>query len=416
MNWTWLANQATRICLVGLFVTLVVSVSQAAAPILPVCSWPFEASGQGLTNIGMPDTNATYWVMPLDTSNWKAMVIHGTYPQARFFNFNTYTATGSLIGTLYDTQIAPDSGSWNPFATPTGTGAQDYTVEISPSNLGSGNFLSAGGGGFAFVVYRVYLADPGLDRTGGVGVPTVSLVDQSGNTRTLQSCPFASAETSLPNLIVLLRTSGFTDAANFLEQILTAANQALGGGTCSVSSKNPNPVTFPATSGAGFFPNPQTTYLQTGNLCFQPGQVLVVRGKAAVYPNTYTSPPGSVFQPAFDGQIQLRYWSMCNNDGTIPYPAVACQADAMTDLDQNQFYTYVISGDMSPPSGLPSGTTWLPWGSTSLPITLIFRNLLPEPGFTASGAYVPVGVFCSEEGFTQYGWQGCFNAAGVPAP
>jgi hypothetical protein len=319
MNWNWSANQATRICLAGLFVTLAVSVSQAAASILPVCSWPFEVSGQGLTNVATPDTNATYWVMPLDTSNWKEMVIHGTYPQARFFNFNTYTAAGSLIGTLYDAQIAPDSGSWNPFAMPTGTGAQDYTVEISPNNLGSGNFLSAGGGGFAFIVYRVYLADPGLDRTGGVGVPAVSLVDQSGNTRTLQPCPFASAETSLPNLIVLLRTSGFADAANFLEQILTAANQAVGGGTCSVSSKNPNPVTFPAaTSGVGFFPNPQTTYLQTGNLCFQPGQVLVIRGKAPVYPNTYTSPPGSVFQPAFDGQIQLRYWSMCNNDGTIP--------------------------------------------------------------------------------------------------
>jgi hypothetical protein len=39
-------------------------------------------------------------------SNWKATVIHGTYRQARFFNFNTYTATGSLIGTLYDAQIA----------------------------------------------------------------------------------------------------------------------------------------------------------------------------------------------------------------------------------------------------------------------------------------------------------------------
>jgi hypothetical protein len=106
MNWNWLANQVTRICLAGLLVTLAVSVSHAAAPLLPVCSWPFEVSGQGLTNIATPDTNATYWVMPLDTSNWKAIVIHGTYPQARFFNFNTYTATGSLIGTLYDAQIA----------------------------------------------------------------------------------------------------------------------------------------------------------------------------------------------------------------------------------------------------------------------------------------------------------------------
>jgi hypothetical protein len=86
MNWNWPANQATRICLAGLFVTLAVSVSQAAAPILPVCSWPFETSGQGLTN-GTPDTNATYWVMPLDTRNWKAMVIHGTYPQTRFVNW-----------------------------------------------------------------------------------------------------------------------------------------------------------------------------------------------------------------------------------------------------------------------------------------------------------------------------------------
>jgi hypothetical protein len=88
----------------------------------------------------------------------------------------------------------------------------------------------------------------------------------------------------------------------------------------------------------------------------------------------------------------------------------------MTDLDQNQFYTYVISDHTSPPTGLPSGTTWLPWKSTSLPITLIFRNLLPEPGFNASGSYVPIGVFCSEEEFTQHGWQGCFNAAGVSAP
>ena len=34
------------------------------------------------------------------------------------------------------------------------------------------------------------------------------------------------------------------------------------------------------------------------------------QGKSPGFPNTYPLPPlgGSVFQPAFDDQIQLRYW------------------------------------------------------------------------------------------------------------
>jgi hypothetical protein len=123
-----------------------------------------------------------------------------------------------------------------------------------------------------------------------------------------------------------------------------------------------------------------------------------------------------VFQLAFDDGIQLRYWSMCNNVGVIPYPAVACQADAMTNLDANEFYTYVVSNDPAPPSWLPAGATWLPWGPTSLPITLIFRNILPENGLTPADNYQPTpptGVFCNEATLISQGWQGCFAAAGI---
>jgi hypothetical protein len=83
----------TWVLLVGLFGSLPVSVSRAATPLLHTSSWPFEVTGQGLSNVATPDTNATYWVMPLDTSRWQAVVINGTYPNARFFNFNTYSAT-----------------------------------------------------------------------------------------------------------------------------------------------------------------------------------------------------------------------------------------------------------------------------------------------------------------------------------
>lgn len=410
-----LGTLCIRVCIAVLFTGFAPAVSLAAAPILPVCSWPFEVTGQGITNVATPDTNATYWVMPLDLSRWRAMVIHGRYPDARFFNLSTYAANGSFIDTIYDQRIVPDVGSVNPFAPPGSEAGGNYTVAISGASQGSGNVLGAGGSGFAFIVYRIYLPDKGLDRTGGVGVPTVTLTDFSGNSRTLRPCPFADAETSLGNLVLLLEAAGMSDAARFLGSILALANQAPFG-TCSPNQTGPAVVPFStAVPGVNFFPNPQTTYFQTANLCFQPNQILVIRGKAPVFPNTYPPPPlgGSVFDPAFDGQIQLRYWSMCNNVGVPPNPVVACAADAMTEpeLDETQFYTYVVCNDPAPPSWLPSGVTWLPWGPTSFPITLIFRTILPENGFMPAGDCVPVGALCDQSQFTMKGWQGCFAAA-----
>ena len=112
----WLTTLFTRVCMAALFASFGAAVSQAATPLLPVCSWPFEVTGQGVTNVATPDTNATYWVMPLDLNRWRGMVVHGQYPDARFFNFSTYTATGSFIDTIFDAKIAPDPGSANPFA------------------------------------------------------------------------------------------------------------------------------------------------------------------------------------------------------------------------------------------------------------------------------------------------------------
>jgi hypothetical protein len=402
----WLRTLSKRACIAALFAGFGAAASQAATPILPVCSWPFEVTGQGITNVATPDTNATYWVMPLDLSRWRAMIIHGQYADARFFNFATYTATGSLVDTIYDAEIVADAGSTNPFAEPGPEIAGNYTVTIGAANPGPGNFLSAGGSRFAFIVYRIYLPDQGRDRTGGVGVPAVTLTDFSGNSRPLRPCPFADAETSLGNLILLLEAAGMSDAAKFLGEILTLANQSPLG-TCSSNQAGPTAVTFSsAVPGANFFPNPQTTYFQTANLCFRPNQVLVIRGKAPVFPDTYMG--GSVFEPA---GIQLRYWSMCNNVGVLPYPVVACEADAMTELDQSQYYTYVVSNDPAPPS-VP-GVTWLPWGPTSFPITLILRNILPENGFMLAGDYLPMGVFCDQSTFVMEGWQGCFAAAGI---
>jgi hypothetical protein len=385
--------------------------ARAAIPLVPVCSWPFESTGQGITNVATPDANATYWVMPIDTNLWSAMIIQGTYPAARFFNFSTYGASGSLIDTVYDSHIAPDPGSTNPFATTPATGSHSYTVTVGTGSSGSSTLLSTGGSRLVFVVIRVYLPDQGLDRTGGVGLPAVSLISPSGTVRKLRPCPFANAEISLGSMITLLVASGFNDAANFLQNILTASNQRSAmTGSCNPGQPGPAPVNFGPAPGQNFFPNPQTSYLQTPSFCFRTGKILVVRGKALVFPDTY--PGGSVFQPAFDGPIQVRYWSMCNNDNVIPYPVIGCEADFATKLDQNLFYTYVISDDPAPPAWLPADATWLPWGATSIPQSLIFRNILLENSPLA-GDYYPTGVFCDQAVFMAQGWQGCFTAAGI---
>ena len=225
----WLGNVLSRI---GLAISAVmvpgIPVGYAALPLVPVCSWPVESTGQGILNVATQDTNTTYWFMPIDTSRWKSVVIQGIYPNARFFNFATYDQRGLLTDTLFDSDIVPDSGGSNPFrmtATGSGSANASYTVNIGAGNAGSANFLSVRGNRLAFMVYRVIVPDKGLDRTGGVGVPAVSLVAQDGTVRRLRPCPFASAESSLGNMIPVLIASGFTEAAGFLQGILSAANQ-----------------------------------------------------------------------------------------------------------------------------------------------------------------------------------------------
>ncbi|MEO8605596.1 MAG: hypothetical protein ABI629_23710 [bacterium] len=219
------------------------------------------------------------------------------------------------------------------------------------------------------------------------------------------------------------------------------------GGSSGSTSKQPLFV-VPQNTG-GYFPNPANVYMTAGSLAYKAGQIVVVRGKAAVFPDTYAGE--SIYVPANPpGPVQLRYWSMCNNLEASPYPVVLCKADYATALDADGYYTYVMSFEASatPPSWVPATATWLPWGATDQPNILIFRNMLPADDFaqavqdaeaagctidnqsgvtpsyasqrTASqcairvmGDYYPRSAFCDQDLFIRQGWQGCFKAAGV---
>jgi hypothetical protein len=370
------------------------------------CSWPVKVDGQGITNVAFPDTDATYWVMPIDTQKWSSVVIKGQYPKSRFFSFTTYLGKGGAVDSIIDANIQPDSGSTNPFMPPGSADLpQNYTVVIDGNATDSANHIHWGNTQLAFVIYRIYVADKGLGDEAGAPLPAITLVNSSGDASPVQACPSAVPATKIPAL------------ASFLEDVTAAAGAGV---SCPANPPAQTEVTFSLNTSPGrFFPNPATKYVAARGLCFYSGKVVVVRGKAAVFPDTYNG--SSIFQPAIPGEIQMRYWSLCNNDEVFPGPVVACQADRSTELDDEGFYTYVVSPGApgavpAPPSWLPPGATWLPWGNPAVAKALLFREMLPASGFSLTGDYLPTGVYCDQQLFIAQGWQGCFAAAGVPAP
>ena len=428
----------------SIFAALSLSQVNASAQSLPSCSWRLETDGSGITDVAYPDTDATYWTMPVDTSQWKQVILQGQYPQSRFFSFTTYVAEGAAADAILDINIDPDLGSSNPFRRGSTGQQHNYTVNVGIPN-GRPNHVNFGSTTLTWIIYRIYIANRGLDRMAGVPLPAVTLVDENGGRHSITPCN-TPRDQQITLLIDDLRADGLDQLADYWQIQFTKGND--GGLAPDPNCQPENQVVFwiPENTG-GYFPNPYNKYIAGPALCFDPGKFVIVRGKAADYPDTYNGNP--VWQPALPGYIQLRYWSMCNNEQQAPFPVVACQPDYATNLDRQGYYTYVLGEGETPPPWLPPYATWLPWGSTTVSNILIFRNMLPStPQFersvqaaiaagcvvnnqlnvppprdqvVAAGAcaervmndFYPQAVFCDESVFQHGGWQACFGQQGA---
>jgi hypothetical protein len=430
--------------LYGVLSVMSLSASGQAVP----CSWPLETTGSGFTNFAYPDTNATYWIMPLNSKRWKSIVINGTYPQARYFSFIPYVAQGAVVNNqaLKDIDIDPAEGNSDPFRqNESDTGTHLYTITASrnaPSG-GATNFLQLGETRLAWILYRIYVPNKNLERNAGVPLPSITLIGQDDRPHALAPCHANTAAGRLANLTQALVSQGLDVTASFQATATsTAIPTILPQASCQAT---PLLSLIPANTG-GYFPNPDNKYIAVPGLCFHADRVVVVRGKGAVFPDTFNGDP--IWEPP---GVLLRYWSMCNNNERAPFPVVACGADYKTNLDKQGYYTYVVSeaerNDVkTPPSWVPPDATWLPWGARTTPNVLIFRNMLPNASFKHSvqaaidkgcvvdngngnspsraeqrkaaacaqrvmRAYYPRAVYCEKQILINEGWQGCFAAA-----
>lgn len=396
------------------------------------CAWAVKADKATL-NIAFPDTGATYWAISYSLAPGETLQLHGRYPAARYFSFITYGAVGGDITTLTDRDIDPDGGSTNPYRAGSATSGSTpnggrYTLTVAPvADVGGrANTLAAvpptegtagssvvgaagtpttsapiateavrlGSGGAdgvrGSVIYRVYVPNDPIDPKAGGGLPDVVVVAADGTESPVPTCP----------------KPGPSEGA---KAIVDAYDRP-------ATAPPATPIFIrPQGNQANLYPNPDNVYVATLTT-YQPGRIVVVRGKAPTYPDTRAGDPVS-------GNDQVRYWSMCTNEFRKPYPVTACAADYQTALDADGWYTFVISTPDDRPADTEAtkGSTWLDWGATDVTGLLLMRHMLADPGFPeaasnlapgtlaspAMGDYAPKGAYCDKVTFEQGGAAAC---------
>jgi hypothetical protein len=394
-----------------------------------VCAWPVEIALDAL-NIGYPDTNVSYFVLPYVLSPGESIVVEGTYPFTRFFSILTYyrdlseQGTGlELLGWLPDYAIAPNPGSTNPAVdtgAPDDSAQRQWTVRITgTASTGTSpqmatpedrsNVIPAIPADMENVIgvlaMRVYVPEDPADHTGGVGLPTLSLEDGSGDSRALTECTAAERETW---------ESFFLP---FWDQLVQEAPRL------------PLPPSADAqpewvqTSFPGLGTNPDNRYMMAP-IAWEPGRIVVVRGQAPTFPD---SRAGESTTTATD----VRYWSFCTGENTVWMPTASCAYDFGIPIATDGSYTVVVSQREDRPANATEddGVAWMQAGGTpTQPDLLFLKHLLPSEAFydqsvwavpegvvgaaeDVMGPYYPQITYCDVATFEEGGADACFDEA-----
>lgn len=362
------------------------------------CAWPGQLDSTAF-NVAYPDQYAHYWLTALPAVPGARLEIRGTFPWSRYMSFITYTERFEGIESLHDAQIVPDAGSINPFlpgAARYGPQPRTYTVRVvfgredqpQPNTVYTTSADETKTASSFLVAYRVFRADEQFalvnDRTGGAGLPTMTMVMPDGSRLEVPECTIPGtppndvnrdiAETDIPGPGSPLG-GGFEKPVwhkfyNLPDSVLTATENPRTGTTLSGAAR-PSARMLPK---GGFVDNPDNNYIFAFVNHFSFGPIVVITGKLPTTPDTYAN-------AATMTSGQLRYWSLCSNHApTQRYYACLVDDEVVTDAGGN--YTIVVSTADNRPAKATAvcGVTWLAGGPTNDKV-LILRNMLPDPGF-----------------------------------
>lgn len=331
------------------------------------CDWIQGADSES-KNIGYPDTHAGYFFvsLPVNPGPDVSYTVSGSFPQLRYFGFQLYDGfrPGNLVDSLPDARVVPTRGlppALNPAVLPVrGNYIRRYVTTIKfqtppgdpalrePNTIYAGQ--SSNRGALAKqLVYRTYLPNPGIDKMGGVALPTVVYHGPKGD--------------------IDLRDTPDQRACNTIKRRTedTNAFPVLGSGSTRPKFK---PVSQSGT--LVFYPNGDINYLRAQILKDHADMVLI-RAKAPLAPNLPTQ--RRIASP------QARYWSICQNELNSS-AVVACIADRNMTLQADGYlYAVISTPEKRPPmADAAFGYNWLPFGQASNGI-VGFRQMLADPDF-----------------------------------
>jgi hypothetical protein len=374
-----------------------------ARAVQEACGWGSQVSID-TSNTLFIDEAATYWTARIPVPDGEQVELRGSYPHARYMSLAVYDSRLRTIDHLVDTDIAPDAGSSNPFLPGASRSEthRDFTLRIVderlPASGRAANTLymenadgsrSAREGGEAIFTLRIYAPDTGLDATGGVPLPAITVVHPSGERVGRPPCPGPAAEATSP-------APGFSVPAG----------------------QGADPPVWDRFIPNGLGENVDNSYVYE---TFMPslGQVLVLRARAPTFPATG------------DGESEMgtgdvRYWSMCTN--LLTTAVLDCVHDEGVPIDDEGYYTIAISRPGARPANARSecGIAWLP-ADPDTDTVLVYRHMLPDADFPEAiqnsqpgteeqtlGDYYPHGTYYDT---VDYERRGCdrSDAAAQPA-
>ncbi|MEK6789782.1 MAG: hypothetical protein AABY68_12610 [Pseudomonadota bacterium] len=354
------------------------------------CLWALSSNA---VNTQLPDTNANYWVAVLPIPPGGSVEFQGDFPHGRYMSFNLYNAFLQPIDALSDVELQPGIGASNPYLPGADRDASERGYRVSlvagavPEQRAPNTLYSAQTLGpvqlptnLAVVLYRTYVPDAGLGPTGGTGLPHIIFRNADGTAVSgLQACNEPSVlEAVVPNVAnipdpianVPLNTAAY-------ENLLWLKFYDVQSAQASRLYNTPlGPVVYQAvgspTSGAGgFLSNRDNRYIYSA-IFKGLGDIVVLHGK---FPTTPKTSDGN----ARMGTGDMRYWSLCTNDGNTT-AVYSCIYDEQLVRQADGRGVVVVSKPEDRPSNATAacGVTWLNWGSADTSL-LLLRNMLPLP-------------------------------------
>ncbi len=364
-------------------------------------------SADPYVNLAYPDASVFYWAAVFSMPEGATLEIRGDFAHARYQSFITYDERGRPIESLADYLMQADEGSVNPYRVGANRNAENRSYGVQVLNRAPvaaraiGEFRQdqrsnalhapAYGDGQQVIIYRIYLPDEGRWPDGGVALPTPVLTMPDGEvladqaacealgTQQLLQISADAAGIPPPVYRQLLNQPGKPDtwpAQVPPKWYIQLDRKSLIGIYTGEISENAR------RSEGGFYPNLDNQYVRT-IINRKHGKVFLLRGKMPVTPRTYHRDDTTT-------EAELRYWSLCSNQGFANTRVNACLFDEEVPLDRNGFYTIVVSREADRPRNATGacGIAWLPMaedgdGMFDDDVTILqIRNMLASPDFS----------------------------------